>query len=241
MTETFAALLLAHALTEFLFRNKWMSDHRTHPGAIAMHGAISCSTGAIALGQAHPLLLALGVVHLAIDHGCRLLLPRRFGGFALDQALHLLSLLTLAACWPGLFAEGVWAQAPALAPLMPGLMTIAAGLVLSVQGGAVAIAMLLAPWQEEAPQGLPGGGRAIGSLERGLIFLLVLAGQAEAIGLLIAAKSVLRFGAVKDDLKVSEYVIIGTLASFAWAIAVAVITLFLLSGLPPLGIPDLTP
>ena len=46
---------------------------------------------------------------------------------------------------------------------------------------------------------------------------------------------------VKDDLKVSEYVIIGTLASFAWSIAVSFVTIVLLTKLPPLGIPDLTP
>lgn len=58
----------------------------------------------------------------------------------------------------------------------------------------------------------------IGLLERGLIFALILLGQPGGVGLLIAAKSILRFGAVKDDRALSEYVIIGTLASFAWAL-----------------------
>ena len=51
----------------------------------------------------------------------------------------------------------------------------------------------------------------------GLIFAFLLIGQPEGVGLLIAAKSILRFGAVKDDRAMSEYVIIGTLASFGWA------------------------
>jgi hypothetical protein len=74
-----------------------------------------------------------------------------------------------------------------------------------------------------------------------LIFLLVLTGQAAGIGFLIAAKSVLRFGAVKDEGKLSEYVIIGTLASFGWAIAASAATIWMLNLLPSLGIPDLLP
>ena len=60
-------------------------------------------------------------------------------------------------------------------------------------------------------------------------------------GLLIAAKSVRRFGAVADDRRVSEHVITGTLASFAWAIAAAFATRSLREVLPALGIPALSP
>jgi hypothetical protein len=81
----------------------------------------------------------------------------------------------------------------------------------------------------------------IGQLERGLIFALVMFGQAQGVGLLIAAKSILRFGAVKDDRRLSEYVIIGTLASFGWALVVAYATLAGLAAFPPLGFPATTP
>ena len=97
------------------------------------------------------------------------------------------------------------------------------------------------PWAAETPPGLRNGGRVIGNLERGLIYLLILTGQAAGIGFLIAAKSVLRFGAVKDESRLSEYVIIGTLASFGWAIGVTAGITLLLKLLPSLGIPDLLP
>ena len=96
------------------------------------------------------------------------------------------------------------------------------------------------PWSDASPHGLPNGGRAIGHLERGLIFLLILSDLAAGIGFLIAAKSVLRFGSVGDDRALSEYVIIGTLASFGWAIVTSTGTVALLSFLTPLGIPDLS-
>lgn len=48
-------------------------------------------------------------------------------------------------------------------------------------------------------------------LERLTIFFLVLISQFEAIGLLIAAKSIIRLK--EGDQKMSEYVLIGTLIS----------------------------
>ena len=104
----------------------------------------------------------------------------------------------------------------------------------------------MAPFAAHLPadvtaESLPGAGRVIGQLERGLIFALVLLGQPQGVGLLMAAKSILRFGAVKDDRALSEYVIIGTLASFAWALLVAYATIAGLSALPPLGIPPAMP
>jgi hypothetical protein len=74
---------------------------------------------------------------------------------------------------------------------------------------------------------LPLGGQLIGRLERLMILMLLLAHQPDAIGLLIAAKSILRFNelARDTDRRASEYVIIGTLASFAWAMATAYATL----------------
>jgi len=53
-------------------------------------------------------------------------------------------------------------------------------------------------------------------------------GQPTGIGFLIAAKSLLRFEATKEQ-KASEYVIIGTLTSFGWALAVSSATMALIS------------
>ena len=71
----------------------------------------------------------------------------------------------------------------------------------------------------------------IGQLERALILLFVLVGEPAAIGFLIAAKSVLRFGEVKEprNRMEAEYIIIGTLASFLFGLLVAYPTRYLLS------------
>ena len=70
-----------------------------------------------------------------------------------------------------------------------------------------------------------------------MILMLVLADQPDGIGLLIAAKSILRFNELARDAgdrRASEYVIIGTLASFAWAIGTAWATAAVLAGARPL-------
>jgi hypothetical protein len=64
----------------------------------------------------------------------------------------------------------------------------------------------------------------IGWLERFLAMLLILIGQPTGIGFLIAAKSILRFGEIKESRhrKVAEYIIIGTFLSFGWALLMSV-------------------
>ncbi len=73
-------------------------------------------------------------------------------------------------------------------------------------------------------EGLPDAGRLIGILERILVLIFVLLNQYQAIGFLIAAKSILRFGEKDGDnrRKKTEYVLVGTLLSFTLAIAVGI-------------------
>lgn len=60
----------------------------------------------------------------------------------------------------------------------------------------------------------------IGILERALIYIFILSNQFSAIGFLIAAKSVFRFNDTREEgNKKAEYFLLGTLISFAFAIA----------------------
>ncbi len=69
-------------------------------------------------------------------------------------------------------------------------------------------------------KGLENAGKWIGIIERILIFTFIIVNQLNVIGFLLAAKSVFRFGDLKDskDQKRTEYIIIGTLISFLFAI-----------------------
>lgn len=65
----------------------------------------------------------------------------------------------------------------------------------------------------------------IGWLERGLILVFVIMSQYEAIGFLIAAKSILRFSEASKGDEKSEYVLTGTLLSLAIALCLGIIVL----------------
>ena len=56
--------------------------------------------------------------------------------------------------------------------------------------------------------------------------ILVLMGEPTGVGFLITAKSILRFGDVKESnqRKMTEYIIIGTFLSFSWALLVSALT-----------------
>lgn len=70
---------------------------------------------------------------------------------------------------------------------------------------------------------LPMAGRWIGYFERILVMTFMLLGSYEAIGFLMAAKSIFRFGELKEksEIKRTEYVLLGTLMSFTIAVIVA--------------------
>ena len=70
--------------------------------------------------------------------------------------------------------------------------------------------------------------------------LLVTSGKApqkleDELRFLLAAKSVLRFETASQDQRAGEYVIVGTLASFGWAMVAGWAIMSLLSALPPIG------
>ncbi len=271
MTETFIALLFAHTLADFVFQTNWMATNKRNPLALGLHLVAVYATAIAATGTVHPALLALALIHIGIDVGKLVLAAtwkssKGLAPFLIDQGLHLISLIAFTLILPDLWAQGLWAPGAVITgddsgilgtglwssatPLpvthLPAVMVLLTGLILATRAGGFAVGLLMEPFSPhlgkgDASKSLPGAGRVIGYLERGLIFALVLFGQAQGVGLLIAAKSILRFGAVKDDRRLSEYVIIGTLASFGWALIAAYTTLWGLALLPPLGISLVTP
>jgi hypothetical protein len=271
MPETLAALLFAHVLADFVFQTDWMAANKRNPLVLGLHLVIVYGLTVAAMGSLHPGLLVLALVHLGIDVGKLVLAAawkssRGLAPFLIDQGLHLASLLALALYLPDLWANGLWApgavstgedggilgtgwwatETPLPVTHLPALMVLLSGLIIATRAGGFAVGLLVAPFAAAlspaiSAESLPGAGRVIGTLERGLIFTFILLGQPEAVGLLIAAKSILRFGAVRDDRALSEYVIIGTLASFGWALVAAYATLAGLAFFPPLGFPTVSP
>jgi len=123
-------------------------------------------------------------------------------------------------------------------------LVVLSGAIVCIKAGGILIGMLVAPLlrelqeeREKAKEELKGeergfeqGGKIIGQLERALIFLLVLLNQPAGVGFLIAAKSIFRFGELKEHRHrmEAEYIIIGTLMSFGYGIFTAWLTTYVL-------------
>lgn len=249
--SAFVLLLLAHALGDFVFQTDRMARRKDHDDVLAWHCVIHAFLAtAVTLpsdvGWATSVFTLVFLGHFAIDfgkeeykryatrHNSSMLLMKerdgRVGAFLGDQAAHgaHLALVAVFLTRRGVaanetFASGwtMWMSLPEGAFVRGALLV--AGLILALRAGGFATGLLLRPYASQLPDasdGLTRGGAVIGYLERVLIFVLVATGQVSAVGFLIAAKSVLRFQEAKDRAR-AEYVIIGTLMSFAWAIAVA--------------------
>lgn len=142
--------------------------------------------------------------------------------FFADQGIHLVVLTS------------VWAVSQDIRPdfsAMPTenlliLLTCLYALTLPVS---VVIRTVISKWtpgtESGKPESLENAGNMIGILERILVFIFVVSGRWEAVGFLLAAKSVFRFGDLKDahDRKLTEYVLIGTLLSFGIAIVLGMV------------------
>lgn len=237
MLETAVALAFGHAVADFLLQTDEMVRRKSRSHVLLLHVGIVTLVSWTALGfpLVPLLLLLLAASHFVIDwlklrHG-----GSSFGPFVIDQAAHLFMVMVAAALFPDAWSRGLWADAPAPFALLPQAMALGAGFVFAVWGGDYATRALMSDLPAPDPESLPKGGRLIGRLERAMIMMLVIAGQPDGIGFLIAAKSLLRFNdlAQDKDRRISEYVIIGTLASFAWGFVAAFATHLALQALGP--------
>jgi len=70
------------------------------------------------------------------------------------------------------------------------------------------------PEENQDKNDLPKAGKVIGITERFIVLILIITGQISIIGFVLASKSILRI----NDIKKGEYVLVGTLLSFAFAI-----------------------
>lgn len=223
-----AALVAGHALGDFLFQSDAMVRRKERFGGIALHALVVAACHAALLLPfflSRETLIACGAIavsHLLIDAG-KAALSRRAPDrgewwFALDQLLHL---GVLAAGWLYITGTDVPNGVVAVAPAT--LTTIAvhvAAYAFNWNGVSAIVGMTLHRLGIDA--GGPPAGRTIGRLERMFVLTLLLMDQWEAIGFLLAAKSLARFKAL-DQRELAEYYLVGTLTSLLGATATALV------------------
>lgn len=232
MAETFVILLTAHLLGDFVLQGDWIIQRKKRFRVLALHAGLVTAASALLLGSLHaPILLIIFGSHFVIDAIKVRWLPDRAGTFIADQLMHVGVVGALAIGFREAARAGLW-----MTKLPEGTqtcylvaVTFLGGFLLCVPAGGTLIGKLTVPLAEQIDadiEGLRHGGRYIGWLERSLVMMLLFIHQPAGIGFLVAAKSILRFGEIKDSShrRVAEYIIIGTFLSFGWGLLIAVLT-----------------
>lgn len=160
--------------------------------------------------------LIIGVTHLGIDMW-KSYREEKVLWFAVDQLLHLAVLAVVACLW---CQNNMWEM-----PLGIGLGYVAAtvAVITCWKPANIFIKLMLKHYSVNMPEENTSGfnvGALIGTIERWLILIFVCLQRYDALGLLIAAKSIIRFSE-KDTAK-TEYVLAGTLLSLFIAVMAGV-------------------
>jgi hypothetical protein len=233
MATAFAAILTAHLLVDLIFRTEWLIERKRQIWTLVLHVAAVTSVSYLLLGTFHwRTLLVILLTNSVMDGLKAYRLSDSVAPFLADQLVHLAVLLALACYFPDATKGGWWTTGvtPDLSRWYFASLSCIAGAILCVPTGGILIAKLIKRFTDEIRDnniaGLTQGGQYIGWLERILVMLFLLIDQPNGIGFLIAAKSILRFGEIKDanQRKVAEYIIIGTFLSFGWALLISVLT-----------------
>lgn len=227
MTLLALKLILAHFIGDFVLQpGHWVEDKlekKAKSKYLYFHIGVHLLALLIILQFQYVGVIAFIVItHFLFDLGKLYLTnPKNYRWlFVADQILHLLVLggvVYWIAPFPLDFTE-LCTESTLLFITFLVFVTYVSGIIMR---------MLLAPYIDEVAKSdepgeggsLKNAGTYIGMLERLFVFGFILMQQWAAIGLLIAAKSVFRFGDLNKskNRKLTEYVLIGTLLSFGLA------------------------
>lgn len=224
-------LIFAHLAGDFLLQSKsWVRDKEAGKAKsikLYLHTLLHGVLVILVLWNMHYWLIALILMftHLIID-SLKIYLQKEITKtrwFIIDQLLHLLSIVVV---WLIFFRPDLdlqfWINSDYLWIFVTSLLFI-------TYVSNIIIQVLLSNWSKainsSSSESLSNAGKYIGILERLLVFTFIITAHWEAIGFLLAAKSVFRFGDLKEskDRKLTEYILIGTLLSFGIAIGTGMI------------------
>lgn len=222
-------LLLAHVLVDFVLQPaKFIKQKQTYKAKapfLYIHAFLAGLLTYLFLQQWESFFIPLLVMitHFLIDLWKLNQKEDNLKIFLLDQLFHLLILLF---AWLYL-TDNFQTVIPFLLSLFESqnAMVLVLGYLIAIFPFGFIIGKATKSWQEEIEKddkvnGLEKAGRYIGIFERILVLTFVITNHIAAIGFLIAAKSILRFSDKNqsNNRKQTEYVLIGTLMSFALTI-----------------------
>lgn len=183
------------------------------------------------------LALLLGCSHLIVDVAKsaveKKMIEKKADRFLLvpfcaDQLVHLVLIVVFASLWLNchVWNEFAWAVDNTK------WLAVAVALLVASKPANILVNLILRICKVSGSEGesMDGGehgnfhsGALIGTLERWLTIIFVVLGKYEAIGFLLAAKSILRFSETSKGGEKSEYVLTGTLLSLTIAVGLGLV------------------
>lgn len=216
--ELFLCLWLAHLVADFLLQTSGSCSSKAESHWRSIHQYIHAGiVFALSWLVAFDLrfwwcALIIGALHLFIDVW-KSYRKEDVTWFSLDQLLHLLVLIGVAWLWTSMHEWHIPFG------VETSLIGAAVAVLICWKPSNIFIKLTLKHYSVNMPQEKEGGfnaGALIGTIERWLILIFVCLQRYDALGLLIAAKSIIRFG--DSQTNKSEYVLAGTLLSIFIAV-----------------------
>lgn len=231
MLILFLKLLLAHIVGDFVLQTKALIVKRSknifylllH---VLIHVVLLCIVFFPDISDRWLSIVTISVAHLAID-SLKILGERRWPKrpitlFVLDQFFHITVILAVVFAVYGFPPEYLTMLSPAR------MLVYVIAFLLTAVVSPIFLRIFFSKWEWEQTvqtkrnETLLDAGLLIGIMERLMIVFFIQIGFLEGIGFLLAAKSIFRFGDLTNakNTKFTEYVLVGTLASFLIAIII---------------------
>lgn len=233
MFQLIVKLVFAHLLGDFVLQSNKMVVDIKHKGIrskwLYIHVLIYFFLLLIVTGFKKEYYLGvfiLSISHLLVDIYTKTVLSKQLNGIKvllLDQMLHMIAIALFVYTYQPYSID--WSIL-----LETKLILFCSALIIQIFVAPILIKKTIELFKYKLPNnGLSNAGKYIGILERLFIFLFIVLQRWEGIGFLLAAKSIFRFGDLKEnkDLKLTEYILIGTLLSFGLGIITSLLYIYL--------------
>lgn len=224
-------LLIGHFVADFILQSRAMvhgKETKVWKAAVlywhAGFYAIIICVASSAWKQAYWLIPALFISHVLID-GWKASRGNSLMTFIVDQLGHLVVLTLVfffltqsAKVSAGAFFQKLWGS--------PRFLCVVLGYLIIIWPTGRLMNVLTAPFrrqfEDKTSRGLKSAGLWIGYLERAFLLSFILFDYLPGAAFLLGLKSIFRFGEIRDpkNRKETEYILIGTLLSFGFALAV---------------------
>ena len=226
----FLRLLFAHVIADFVFQNDKICDGKQGKTKMKyvyqlLHSSIHALMAYLFVADWCNWIvpLVIFIFHTLMDYIKVEYMKKDAVSFIIDQVVHIAVIVIL---WLLLFDHGgIFCQEFFKTEWnSPNFWAVVIAYLLVLKPTSLILSLFIKRWVPSATVGksLPNAGKWIGYFERILILTFILTGNAGGIGFLLAAKSIFRFGELskEQEIKTTEYVLIGTFASFTIAILI---------------------